>query len=157
MGIPSLPPFTPCFNKTCHTDFFFFLPVSRFFTLANEGEKFLFPPAPNCLPSLSCEGPSLDWSLVKFLCHFLLLPSLRALSAPLALPQTRGALPSAGFGEDVTAQGTPHPPARHASFLLPLSPRAQLLPGEPRIRTLEQLSSLRAARCASRAAADLRR
>uniref|UniRef100_A0A8C3M3H9 Uncharacterized protein n=1 Tax=Geospiza parvula TaxID=87175 RepID=A0A8C3M3H9_GEOPR len=100
-----------------------------------RGGKISLPPpaTPSCLPSLSCQGPSLDWSLVKFLCHFLLLPSptLAPRSSPPA--DAQGVRPPffppsrpAAFGEDVTAPGTPHAPACQAAFLLLLSPRAQL-------------------------------
>lgn len=104
----------------------FFFPVSKFLRWLMRGKNFLSPPpppSPSCLPSLSCQGPSLDWSLVKFLCHFLLLPSPRSLGAP-ALPQS-----GRGFWEDVTAPGSPRCchliPAHLSLALLSAPPRNQ--------------------------------
>uniref|UniRef100_A0A8B9QSA5 EVA1 domain-containing protein n=1 Tax=Anas platyrhynchos TaxID=8839 RepID=A0A8B9QSA5_ANAPL len=81
------------------------------------GGKISSPPRTpsNCLPLLSRRGPSLDWSLVKFLCHFLLLPSTLA---PALLSSRRRSLVLAPssllFGEDVSKHGnTPRSPLSH--------------------------------------------
>lgn len=123
-----------------------------------RGKNFFSPPLssppPNCLPFLSCRGPSLDWSLVKFLCHFLLLPSSTlapALRSPLLSSRRRTRHPPsqlADFGKDVRGQG--HTSRSRLSRRIPAlafstASAPSPLPATPKNRTVKQLSSLQVA------------